>query len=99
MSYITAIGTANPSHRFSQATIADFMVRTMTLHNGDSRKLRTIFKASGIEYRHSVIGDYGKTSDFTFYSQAENFEPVPTTERRINLFRANAVSLSKVAVE
>jgi alpha-pyrone synthase len=99
MSYITAIGTANPSHRFSQATIADFMLHTMTLHNGDSRKLKTIFKASGIEYRHSVIEDYGKTSDFTFYSQAENFEPVPTTERRINLFRANAVSLSKSAVE
>lgn len=99
MSYITAIGTANPSHRFSQATIADFMLHTMTLHNGDSRKLKTIFKASGIEYRHSVIEDYGKTSDFTFYSQAENFEPVPTTEKRINLFRANAVNLSKSAVE
>jgi alpha-pyrone synthase len=99
MSYITAIGTANPSHRFSQETIADFMLRTMTLHNGDSRKLKTIFKASGIAYRHSVIEDYGKTSNFTFYSQAENFEPVPTTERRINLFRENAVSLSKCAVE
>ncbi|HEY0651828.1 MAG TPA: type III polyketide synthase [Chryseosolibacter sp.] len=99
MSYITAIGTANPSHRFSQATIAEFMLHTMTLHNGDSRKLKTIFKASGIEYRHSVIADYGKTSDFSFYSQAENFEPVPTTERRINLFRANAVTLSKAAVE
>lgn len=99
MSFITAIGTANPQHRFSQATIADFMLRTMTLHNGDSRKLKTVFKASGIEYRHSVIEDYGKTSDFTFYSQAENFEPVPSTERRINLFRANAVSLSKSAVE
>ena len=99
MSYISAIGTANPIHRFSQATIADFMLRTMTLHNGDARKLKTIFKASGIEYRHSVIEDYGRTNDFTFYSQAENFEPVPTTEKRINLFRANAVRLSKAAVE
>lgn len=99
MSYITAIGTANPTHRFSQGTIADFMLRTMTLHNGDARKLKTIFKASGIEYRHSVIEDYGRTNDFTFYSQAENFEPVPTTEKRINLFRAQAVKLSKSAVD
>ena len=99
MSYITAIGTANPAHRFSQGTIADFMLRTMTLHNGDARKLKTIFKASGIAYRHSVIEDYGRTNDFTFYSQAENFEPVPTTEKRINLFRANAVKLSKAAVD
>lgn len=99
MSYITAIGTANPEHRFSQATIADFMLRTMTLHNGDSRKLKTIFKASGIEYRHSVIEDYGKTNGFSFYSEADDFEPVPTTEKRINLFRANAVQLSKSAVD
>jgi alpha-pyrone synthase len=99
MSYITAIGTANPTHRFSQATIADFMLRTMTFQNGDARKLKTIFKASGIEYRHSVIEDYGRTNDFTFYSKAENFEPVPTTEKRINLFRANAVKLSKSAVD
>lgn len=99
MSYISAIGTANPSHRFSQATIADFMLRTMTFHNGDARKLKTIFKASGIAYRHSVIEDYGRTNDFTFYSPAENFEPVPSTEKRINVFRANAVRLSKSAVE
>jgi alpha-pyrone synthase len=99
MSYITAIGTANPPHRFSQSTIADFMLQTMALHNGDSRKLKTIFKATGIDYRHSVLEDYGKTSGFTFYSQAENFEPIPSTEKRINIFRENAVGLSKAAVE
>jgi hypothetical protein len=27
MSYITAIGTANPENKFNQSTIADFMVR------------------------------------------------------------------------
>jgi predicted naringenin-chalcone synthase len=99
MSYITAIGTANPQHRFSQSTIADFMLQTMSLHNGDTRKLKTIFKASGIEYRHSVLEDYGKTSGFTFYSETENFEPVPTTEKRINVFRKNAVNLSTAAVQ
>lgn len=99
MSYITAIGTANPRHRFSQSTIADFMLHTMSLHNGDSRKLKTIFKATGIEYRHSVLEDYGRTSGFTFYSQAENFEPIPSTEKRINIFRANAVGLSKASVD
>jgi predicted naringenin-chalcone synthase len=99
MSYITAIGTANPPHRFSQSTIADFMLQTMTLHNGDSRKLKTIFKATGIDYRYSVLEDYGKTSGFTFYSQTADFEPVPSTEKRINIFRQNAVVLSKAAVE
>lgn len=98
MSYITAIGTANPSHRFSQSTIAEFMLRTMKLHNGDSRKLKAIFKSSGIQYRHTVLEDYGRTENFTFYSSKADFEPVPSTQDRLQLFRANAVGLSKAAV-
>lgn len=98
MSYITAIGTANPAFRFSQDTIADFMLRTMKLQNGDSRKLQTIFKASGIAYRHTVLEDYGKKKDFTFYSETENFEPVPTTESRLEVFRKHAVGLSVSSV-
>ena len=98
MSFITAIGTATPSNRFRQSTIADFMLRSMKLTNGESRKLKTIFKASGIEYRHSVLEDYGKVSDFTFYSPAENFEPVPSTESRLRVFREQAVGLSVSAV-
>lgn len=99
MSYITAIGTANPQNRFSQATIADFMLRSMKLTNGDGRKLKTIFKACGIEYRHSVLEDYGKVSDFTFYSQKEDFEPVPSTENRLRVFREQALGLSIASVK
>ena len=99
MSYITAIGTANPAHRFSQATIADFMLRSMKLTNGDGRKLKTIFKATGIEYRHSVLEDYGKSEDFTFYSRTQDFEPVPSTENRLRVFREQAVVLSTESVK
>lgn len=94
MSYITAIGTATPSYRFSQSDIADFMLRTMRLNNGDARKLRTIFRSSGIEYRHSVLADYGKTKDFTFYSDTCDLEPLPGTEKRLHVFRQNALTLS-----
>src|SRR5436190_24128378 len=94
MSYITAIGTANPSHRFSQLTIADFMLRAMQLNNGDGRKLKTIFKATGIDYRHSVLEDYGRVNDFTFYPSNATFEPFPSTEERLKVFRDNALSLS-----
>ena len=94
MSYITAIGTANPEHRFPQSVIAEFMVRAMKLNNGESRKLKTIFRASGIQYRHSVLEDYGKTSDFTFYPDTADFEPFPGTEKRLQAFRKNALSLS-----
>ena len=99
MSHITAIGVANPSHRFTQEQIADFMVNAMQLDEHDTRKLRTIFQASGINYRHSVIGDYGLSSNFTFFPNTENFEPFPSTSQRLNLFREHALDLSIAAVQ
>lgn len=94
MSYITAIGTANPAHRFSQSIIAEFMLRAMKLNNGDSRKLKTIFRASGIEYRHSVLEDYGRNKGFTFYPDTTDLQPFPGTEKRLQIFRQNALALS-----
>lgn len=99
MSYITAIGTANPSHRFSQATIAEFMLRAMRLNNGDGRKLKTIFNASGIEYRHSVLEDYGRGGNYSFFREESALEILPSTEDRLRVFRQHALSLSVAAVK
>ena len=43
MSFITAIGTANPRHKYPQSGLADFMVRAMKLPYEEERKLRAIF--------------------------------------------------------
>src|SRR5688572_10619387 len=94
MSYITGIGTANPVDRFSQSIIAEFMMRAMKLDNGDGRRLRAIFKATGIEYRHSVLGDYGRVKDFTFFPDTPDLAPFPGTEKRLQIFRENALVLS-----
>ena len=94
MSYITAIGTANPVNRIHQSLIANFMMRAMKCHNGEGRKLKTVFRASGIEYRHSVLDDYGKIRDFTFYPDTDDLEPFPGTERRLQVFRQHALTLS-----
>ena len=94
MSYITAIGTATPANRFSQSEIAEFMLRAMKLMNGDRRKLKTIFRASGIEYRHSVLEDYGRTKGFSFYPDTPDLEPFPGTEKRLETFRRHALQLS-----
>ena len=99
MSYITAIGTANPVHRFSQSIIAEFMLRAMKINNGEARKLKTIFRASGIEYRHSVLEDYGKTENFTFYPDTKDLEPFPGTEKRLQVFRKHALALSVAAFQ
>lgn len=99
MSYITAIGTANPSYKFKQEQIADFMVRAMQLNQPESRKLRAIFRASGIDYRYSVLEDYGLGSDYTFYANTPDFQPFPSTAERIAIFKKSGLDLSIRAVK
>ncbi|HEY5824028.1 MAG TPA: type III polyketide synthase, partial [Cyclobacteriaceae bacterium] len=60
MSYITAVGTANPKYKFNQLTIAEFMVRAMQLDENEARKLKALYRATGIDTRYSVLEDYGK---------------------------------------
>jgi len=97
MSYITAIGTATPPHRFSQQTIADFMVRAMQLDDAEAKKLRALYRATGIESRYSVLPDYGKTADYEFYANSGDMNPLPSTKRRLEVFRKHAVELSCTA--
>lgn len=96
MSFITAIGTAVPDNRFSQPAIAEFMIKAMGLDRQGSRKLKTIFKSSGITHRHSVLGDYGRTENFTFYP--ESFDPFPSTRSRLGVYREEALRLSLKAI-
>jgi alpha-pyrone synthase len=93
MSFITAISTANPALRLEQAVIAEFMLRKMHFSNGEARKLKTIFKASGIRYRHTVLEDYGKISDYNFYPE-RNDEMHPSTQARLDIFKRHALPLS-----
>jgi alpha-pyrone synthase len=99
MSYITGIGIANPSHRFSQSSIADFMLRTMKLSKDDARKLKAIFKASGISHRYSVLEDYGKAGDYKFFAKIADAEIFPTTQDRLEAFQKYAAQLSVAAVK
>jgi len=98
MSYITAIGTANPSHKVSQSSIADFMVKAMQLNEGEARKLKALYRITGIESRYSVLSDYGKEKSFAFYSNTEDMEPFPSTKRRLELFRQHSLKISLEAI-
>lgn len=98
MSYITAIGVANPTTRIAQPAIADFMVQAMNLNEGDTRKLKTLFRASGIAYRHSVLDDYARLSDFTFYPNNLKHS-LPGTKARVELYKKHAPHLSARAAQ
>lgn len=98
MSYITAIGTANPPNKVSQSAIAEFMVRAMQLDERDARKLRALYRITGIESRYSVLADYGKKDGFDFYSNNLDMEPFPSTKRRLDLFREHSLKISLEAI-
>jgi len=97
MSYITAIATANPPHKISQSQITEFMMRTMQLDAYDARKLNVVFKASGIETRYSVIEDYGRLTDFSFYPNEIDSTLYPCTKKRLQAFEQYALPLSTEA--
>jgi alpha-pyrone synthase len=97
MSFITAIATANPAYLFKQQDIAGFMQRAMQLNEQDTRKLNVLFKASGIETRYSMLEDYGKTEDFTFFSTDNSLAFFPSTKKRNEAYQQYAPLLSTVA--
>lgn len=99
MSFITSIGVAVPQYRFHQDKIASFMEKAMQLDYENSRKLKTIFRSSGITTRHSVLEDYGKQSDYSFYPNLNSTDAFPSTETRLEQFRQNALPLSIKAIQ
>lgn len=99
MSYITALGTATPRHRHAQTDIAGFMIDAMALGPAEARRLRTLFRATGIAYRASVLPDYGGGDDRTFFPPPKSAGPLPGTRRRMDLFARHAPVLSEQAVQ
>jgi predicted naringenin-chalcone synthase len=97
-SCITAIGTANPKHRIKQSSILQFMVRACGLDVNNAARLQKIYDHSGIDYRYSVIPDFGE-EDFlhnSFFARNATLEPFPCTQNRLRLYQQTA---SGVAAE
>ena len=98
-SYLGAIGTANPSHRIAQPQIAEFMARALQFGEGDSRKLRALYRVSGIEQRYSVLPDYGRAlGEYTFFPNTPTLEPFPSVGQRMAAYRREALPLAVEAV-
>lgn len=97
-SYISSIGTAVPPNRISQKTISDFMIRHLPLSDEGRKMVNVLYRASGIQYRHSVIEDFGRSpEDFTFFPKNETLEPFPTVSKRMKLYEERALDLCKQA--
>ena len=67
-SIISAIGTSNPKNKFSQEEILRFMKDAHQLNPQHSRRLEKLYQLSGIDFRHSVLNDFGKNrGDYDFF--------------------------------
>jgi len=74
------------------------MVKAMNLRVDEARKLRALFRATGIETRCSVLSDYGREIGFEFFTDNELVEPFPSTRQRMEVFKKHALDLSLAAV-
>jgi predicted naringenin-chalcone synthase len=95
---ITAIGNATPRFRQSQSKVIEFMSKILPLNKVEKRLLKTIYKEAGIEYRHSVIEDFVKsTEELTFFTNdAKDF---PGTQARMKIYQENALPLALAAIK
>ncbi|HBI21434.1 MAG TPA: type III polyketide synthase [Legionella sp.] len=96
---ITAIGTANPPYKRAQHDIAELISEGFHLTPKQSKVLKRIYNASGIEQRHSVLTDYCKLpGEFEFFPNNPS-APFPTTAQRMAVYKDNALALVMAAIE
>ena len=75
------------------------MQRVYALDEAGKRKLKYLYRQSGIETRYSVIPDYSvPAAAWQFYSPTENLEPFPNMEKRMQWYQQNAAPLSLQAI-
>lgn len=100
MSKIVSIGTATPPHVYPQEEILGFMQSAYGIDDTEMRKLRFLYKHSGISTRYSVTDDYSlPAAERTFFPTTEDLEPFPGIERRMELFAEHAPVLSQQSAE
>ncbi|MDR3476883.1 MAG: type III polyketide synthase [Gammaproteobacteria bacterium] len=96
---IVGIGTATPLYKKSQSDVADLVASCLDLKPSEKRLLKSVYKATGISSRYSVLADYARTAgDFEFFPNHPT-EPFPSTSVRMQIYKDNALDLAIAAIE
>lgn len=88
--YIHSISTAVPAHVASQEQIAQFMIGHLQLEEAEERKVRLLYRASGIGQRYSVLPDFSQSLNGKGFFQEKAF---PSIKPRMELFQQSALQL------
>jgi len=98
-SFITAIGTANPAYGFPQLKIAEFMSDAVSMNEEERQRLFTLYRASGIRHRYSVLPDFGTAFEHSDFFRSGDKTAMPAVSERMALYRREALPLSLAAIE
>ncbi|MBO9701487.1 MAG: type III polyketide synthase [Sporocytophaga sp.] len=98
-SFITAIGTANPAYGFPQLKIAEFMSDAVSMNEEERQRLFTLYRASGIRHRYSVLPDFGTAFKYSDFFKPGDKALMPSVSERMALYKQEALPLSIAAIE
>lgn len=99
MTFITAIGTATPPYKRRQDEAVELVAAGLNLSNPEKKRLRALYKSTGIEYRYSVLSDYSRNpGEFEFFPN-ESETPFPSTAARMQIYKEQALPLSLQAIK
>jgi alpha-pyrone synthase len=97
--FITSFGTANPKYVRLQHDAAELIATAFNLTPVEKRLLKSVYKATGIEQRHSVLKDYcAKPGEFEFFPNNADTK-FPSTAERMQIYKDNAIHLALSAID
>ncbi|MFI5205761.1 MAG: type III polyketide synthase, partial [Candidatus Paceibacterales bacterium] len=75
------------------------MSADLELNKLEKRLFKTMYREAGIEYRHSVLKDFSESKEnFSFFPKDPTL-PFPSTEKRMKIYKQNALPLALKAIE
>jgi alpha-pyrone synthase len=96
---ISAIGTANPQYKRHQLETVDLVAGGLQLKKSEQRRLKSLYQATGIDYRYSVLCDYCKEyGSFDFLPNNEQ-QAFPSTAERMQVYKEQACPLAIAAIK
>lgn len=99
MSKLISIGTAVPEFVHQQERILDFMQQVYQLDAVEARKLKFLYRQSGIQQRYSAIADFSQSQDaWNFFPPIGAEQPIPSIDKRMALYQATAASMAQEAI-
>ncbi|HEV2613850.1 MAG TPA: type III polyketide synthase [Gammaproteobacteria bacterium] len=98
-SAIVSFGTANPKYIHPQDNLAEIISLHLALKPVEKRLLKSVYRATGIEQRYSVLNSCTSDADEIEFFSGNPDTPFPSTAVRMKIYRNNAIHLALAAIE